>query len=179
MLSTNKSQSDQMKIVPFYPPSPKRKTDIQAAQFSTITMTELYENVYYNRPPVIDDLLNSGTYIFAGAPKMGKSFFMAQLAYHVSTGAPLWEHRVHPGTVLYLALEDDHQRLQQRLSRMFGVEGTDKLHFAVELPVWKTDWRTGWICSSRSILIRGSSSSTRCKRSLSTAAARPMRGITR
>jgi len=134
MLSTNKSRSDQMKIVPFNPPARKRKTDIPVAQFSTITMTELYENVYYNRPPVIDDLLNSGTYIFAGAPKMGKSFFMAQLAYHVSTGAPLWEHRVHPGTVLYLALEDDHQRLQQRLSRMFGVEGTDKLHFAVEAP---------------------------------------------
>ena len=134
MLSTNKSQSDPANIVSFSSPSRKRKSAASTAQLSTITMAELYENVYYSRPPVIDDLLCSGTYIFAGAPKMGKSFFMAQLAYHVSTGAPLWGHRVHPGTVLYLALEDDHQRLQQRLSRMFGVEGTDKLHFAVEAP---------------------------------------------
>ena len=33
--------------------------------------------------------------------------------------------------MLYLALEDDYQRLQDRMSRMFGVEGTDHLHFAV------------------------------------------------
>ena len=33
--------------------------------------------------------------------------------------------------MLYLALEDDYQRLQERMFRMFGVEGTDKLHFAV------------------------------------------------
>ena len=62
---------------------------------------------------------------------MGKSFFMAQLAYHISTGQKLWDYDVHQGTVLYLALEDDYQRLQERMSRMFGVEGTDNLHFAV------------------------------------------------
>lgn len=57
--------------------------------------------------------------------KENKSFFMAQLAYHISTGQPLWNYEVHQGTVLYLALEDDYQRLQERMSRMFGVEGTD------------------------------------------------------
>lgn len=56
---------------------------------------------------------------------------MAQLAYHISTGEKLWDYEVHQGTVLYLALEDDYQRLQERMFRMFGVEGTDKLHFAV------------------------------------------------
>ena len=72
-----------------------------------------------------------GTYLFAGAPKVGKSFLMAQLAYHVSMGLPLWGYPVHKGTVLYLALEDDHRRLQGRLYRMFGTEGTDNLLFAV------------------------------------------------
>lgn len=97
----------------------------------TVSMNELYETVYQGRPPVIDGLLYSGTYLFAGAPKVGKSFFMAQLAYHISTGQKLWDYNVHQGTVLYLALEDDYQRLQERMSRMFGVEGTDNLHFAV------------------------------------------------
>ena len=97
----------------------------------TVSMNELYETVYQGRPPVIDGLLYSGTYLFAGAPKVGKSFFMAQLAYHISTGQKLWDYSVHQGTVLYLALEDDYQRLQERMSRMFGVEGTDNLHFAV------------------------------------------------
>lgn len=101
------------------------------AYLHTVSMNDLYETVYQSRPPVIDGLLYSGTYLFAGAPKVGKSFFMAQLAYHVSTGQKLWEYDVRQGTVLYLALEDDYQRLQERMSRMFGVEGTDSLHFAV------------------------------------------------
>lgn len=101
------------------------------AYLHTVSMNELYETVYQSRPPVINGLLYSGTYLFAGAPKVGKSFFMAQLAYHVSTGQKLWNYDVHQGTVLYLALEDDCQRLQERMSRMFGVEGTDSLHFAV------------------------------------------------
>ena len=32
--------------------------------------------------------------------------------------------------MLYLALEDDESRLQRRMFRMFGVEGTSSLHFA-------------------------------------------------
>ena len=101
------------------------------AYLPTVTMQELYETVYQSKPPVIDGLLYSGTYLFAGAPKVGKSFLVAQLAYYVSTGQKLWGYDVHPGTVLYLALEDDYQRLQGRMYKMFGVEGTDKLHFAV------------------------------------------------
>lgn len=96
----------------------------------TVSLNSLYETVYQSRPPVIDGLLYTGTYLFAGAPKVGKSFFMAQLAYHISTGQPLWDYDVRQGTVLYLALEDDYQRLQERMSRMFGVDGTDSLHFA-------------------------------------------------
>lgn len=96
----------------------------------TFSMNDLYETVYESRPPIIDGLLFAGTYLFVGAPKVGKSFLMAQLAYHVSTGSPLWGFDTHPGTVLYLALEDNYQRLQNRMYRMFGTEGTEKLHFA-------------------------------------------------
>lgn len=85
-------------------------------------MRELYNTVYQSKPPLIDGLLYPGTYIFAGAPKLGKSFLMAQLAYHISTGTPLWNFDVKKGTVLYLALEDDYHRLQKRLYRMFGTE---------------------------------------------------------
>lgn len=101
------------------------------AYLPTVTMTELYDTVYESKPPVIDSLIQNGTYIFAGAPKVGKSFLMAQLAYHVATGKPLWGYEVHQGTVLYLALEDGHERLQKRMYRMFGVEDVSKLHFAI------------------------------------------------
>ena len=96
----------------------------------TVSMTELYQTAYKSRPPVIDGLLYSGAYILAGAPKIGKSFLVAQLAYHVSTGQRLWSYEVHPGTVLYLALEDDFQRIQSRMFMMYGVNDTDRLHFA-------------------------------------------------
>lgn len=98
----------------------------------TVTMNDLFDVSYPARPPVIDGLLYSGTYIFAGAPKVGKSFFMAQLAYHISTGRDLWDYPVRRGTVLYLALEDDYHRLQERLYRMFGMEGAENLFFSVE-----------------------------------------------
>ncbi len=100
--------------------------------FNTLSMTELYENAYPAQTPIIDDLLYSGTYLFVGAPKIGKSFFMAQLAYHVAMGIPLWDYMVHQGTVLYLALEDNYARLQHRLYGMFGVESADNLILAIQ-----------------------------------------------
>lgn len=96
----------------------------------TFSMTELYQTVYKSRPPIIDGLLYAGAYILAGAPKIGKSFLVAQIAYHVSTGEKLWDYEVHQGTVLYLALEDDYQRIQSRMFMMYSVEDSDKLHFA-------------------------------------------------
>ena len=102
----------------------------EPSYLATMTMSQLYDTVYENRLPVIDGLLYPGTYLFVGAPKVGKSFLMAQIAYHVSTGQALWNYPVHAGTVLYLALEDDYRRLQERLFRMFGVESTDNLYFA-------------------------------------------------
>ena len=97
----------------------------------TVTMSDLFDRVYQGKPPIIDGLLYRGTYLFVGAPKIGKSFFMAQLAYHVSTGTPLWNYPVRKGTVLYLALEDDYPRLQKRLYRMFGVAENENLFFSV------------------------------------------------
>ena len=71
---------------------------------------------------VVDGFLYDGTYLFVGAPKVGKSFFMGQLDYHAAIGLSPWNYPVRKGTVLYLALEDDYARLQRRLSVMFGVE---------------------------------------------------------
>ncbi|MBR2948854.1 MAG: AAA family ATPase [Lachnospiraceae bacterium] len=96
----------------------------------TISMSELYDTCYAPKLPIVDGLIYPGTFLFVGAPKVGKSFFMAQLGYHVSMGIPLWDFPVRKGTVLYLALEDDYARLQKRLSRMFGVESSENFYFA-------------------------------------------------
>lgn len=96
----------------------------------TVSLTELYQTAYQSRPPIIEGLLYAGAYILAGAPKIGKSFLVAQIAYHISTGTPLWGFEVHQGSVLYLALEDDYQRIQSRMFMMYGIEDSDHLHFA-------------------------------------------------
>ena len=101
-------------------------------ELQTVSMTELYDTVYPPKIPIVDGLIYAGTYLFVGAPKVGKSFFMAQLGYHVSMGLDLWDYPVRKGTVLYLALEDDYARLQKRLSRMFGMESSENFYFATQ-----------------------------------------------
>ena len=96
------------------------------------SMTDLYDEVYKPKMPVIENLLYSGTYLFVGAPKVGKSFFMAQIAYHISKGMALWDYKVNKGTVLYFALEDDYARLQHRLYTMFGEGENDNLYLATQ-----------------------------------------------
>ena len=61
---TDISQAEAGEIVP-------DKTSLQE-----VSMTELYDRVYEPKAPVVDGLLYPGTYIFAGSPKVGKSFFM-------------------------------------------------------------------------------------------------------
>lgn len=121
---------------------------IDPSYMKTVTMQELYQDIYSKKPPVIEGLLYQGTYLFVGSPKIGKSFFMAQLAYHVSTGTPLWDYPVKKGTVLYLALEDDYRRLQERMYRMFGTDSTENLYFSVsskQLGNGLTDQLSGFI----------------------------------
>ena len=100
------------------------------AYLHTVSFDQLMDSVFQGRPAVIENFLYPGVYLLAGAPKIGKSFLVAQIAYHVSVGKELWGYIVHPGTVLYLALEDDERRLQNRMFRMFDVEGTSDLYFA-------------------------------------------------
>lgn len=111
------------------------KGNLQATNsedLQTISMMELYDTAYPPKLPVVDGLLYNGTYLFVGSPKIGKSFFMAQIGYHISKGLPLWDFPVRQGTVLYLALEDDYARLQKRLSKMFGMEGSENFYFATK-----------------------------------------------
>ena len=96
----------------------------------TVSMTTLYDTDFEGQEPLIDGLLYRGAYLLAGSPKVGKSFLMAQLAYQVSTGLPLWGYKVRKTGVLYFALEDNYARLQRRLFRMFGAEAAENLYFA-------------------------------------------------
>ena len=111
--------------------SEKIKAVAHDSDMNPVNMQTLFDLPYKERPPVIEGILDPGTYILAGASKSGKSLLAYQLAFHVSTGTPMWGHEVKdPGTVLYLALEDDLHRVRARYTRMFGVNPPDKLEIA-------------------------------------------------
>ena len=105
----------------------KRFGKIQA-----MTMPELMETRFRVRPAVIDGLLTAGTYLLAGAPKIGKSFLVLQMAYQVSMGVPFLGFSSRQGTVLYLALEDTYERLQKRLAQMTEQDSEHLMQQAAE-----------------------------------------------
>lgn len=89
------------------------------------TLTELFDTLFPPKAQIVDQLLCAGLYILAGAPKIGKSFLSAQLAYHVSKGIALWGYPVHQSKAIYFALEDTKEDHQKRLARMFGTDDAD------------------------------------------------------
>lgn len=96
----------------------ERMRRIALGEMPTMTMTELMGQHFSPRPAVVDGLLPMGTYLFTGAPKIGKSFFILQMAYQISRGETFLGFTTRRGTALYLALEDTYERLQRRLYRM-------------------------------------------------------------
>ena len=71
----------------------------------------------------VDGFLPAGLSILAGGPKVGKSILALHLAVGVAIGGcVLGKINVQQGDVLYLALEDNQRRLQERImnSNMFG-----------------------------------------------------------
>ena len=99
----------------------------------TYSMRALYEHRHESDPPIIEGLLYPGLYLFAGAPKIGKSFCMLQLAYQVSRGGKLWNFEIpRPRSVLYAALEDTKERLQDSMYRMFWTDLSENLFLSFE-----------------------------------------------
>ncbi|MBQ6047914.1 MAG: AAA family ATPase [Oscillospiraceae bacterium] len=111
--------------------SERIKASVRESAMNPVNMQTLFGLPYKEKVPVIEGILNPGTYILAGASKSGKSLLAYQITYHVSKGSPMWGHEVKkPGTVLYLALEDDLNRVRSRYARMFGENPTEKLEIA-------------------------------------------------
>jgi hypothetical protein len=65
---------------------------------------------------VVPDILPEGCYLLSARPKVGKSWLALQLCLAVAYGKNTLGKSVVKGKAVYLALEDNHRRLQQRLS---------------------------------------------------------------
>ena len=84
----------------------------------------------------VEGLLPEGCVLFAGRPKLGKSWFAYLIGLAISVGGHvLGKIKVQKGEVLYLALEDGKRRLQARFKQIQrGGPVPDTLHLAVTWP---------------------------------------------
>ena len=82
------------------------ETNKQFGKMRIFSMPELMDTHFPSRPCIIENLLPAGTYLLAGAPKIGKSFLVLQMAYQVSAGEPFLGFPSRHGTVLYTSNPD-------------------------------------------------------------------------
>ena len=90
---------------------------------------------------VVPGYIAEGLTLFAGKPKLGKSWFCMEIGLAVAIGGVcLGDVECEQGDVLYLALEDNRRRLQSRILKLWQmetvarVEVPERLHLATEWP---------------------------------------------
>jgi hypothetical protein len=99
---------------------------------------------------VVPGYIVEGLTLFAGKPKVGKSWLLLHVAFAVAEGGfTLGNVQCEQGDVLYCALEDNPRRLQSRLTKLFGTSNWPaKLDFVCEmqrLAEGGLDFIKGWI----------------------------------
>ena len=78
----------------------------------------------------IQTLLPQGLSILSGASKIGKSWMALDMCLHIAKGEPMWNQPTTSGTVLYLCLEDNYHRIQDRLLKITD-DVPSNIYFAI------------------------------------------------
>jgi len=99
-------------------------------KLQTNTAEEILSTVYKPIEYFIDGLLAQGLYILAGSQKVGKSWLALDICHSIATGSDVLKRKTVQGTSLYLCLEDNKVRLQNRLYELTN-EPTDSLYFSL------------------------------------------------
>lgn len=120
--------------------APGRKRG-EAPARRTVTARELGELTFDPIKYVVPGYIAEGLTLFAGKPKLGKSWLCLEIGLAVAMGGVcLGDIRCTEGDVLYLALEDNRRRLQSRIRRLWQMETVahlalpERLHLATEWP---------------------------------------------
>ena len=99
-------------------------------RLNTITAAALSETEFPPISAVVPRYVVDGLTILAGRPKAGKSYLALNIAVAIATGDRVFDVDVEQGDVLYLALEDNSRRLQNRLDQIG--HKPERLHLATE-----------------------------------------------
>jgi hypothetical protein len=102
---------------------------------ATVTAAEL-EHMRFTPPRwIVPGFIPDGLSMLAGKPKLGKSWLMLDVAVAVARGGAVLDRKCIQGDVLYLALEDNQRRIQDRLRRVTtGGEWPRRLELSTSLP---------------------------------------------
>lgn len=100
-----------------------------------ITADELGNLVFPPLKWVVEGILPEGSYLLSARPKTGKSWMALQICLCVAFGTDFFGKTTTQGIAVYLALEDNHRRLQSRLRslRPSGYKTTE-LHLFTSWP---------------------------------------------
>jgi 5S rRNA maturation endonuclease (ribonuclease M5)/biotin operon repressor len=100
------------------------KGNTKPTNSNIISAADLMAKDFPEQRYAVEGLLSEGVTIFAGKPKLGKSWCGLGIALAVASGGKaLGSIPVEQGNVLYLALEDGQRRLKKRLELMTGYGG--------------------------------------------------------
>lgn len=90
-------------------------------------MEQIYEPIQFS----VEKILPHGLFILAGSPKIGKSWLSLNLCTAIAKGDTIWGLQAEQGNVLYLALEDNYNRLQTRIKQIeTDKQDISRLHMA-------------------------------------------------
>jgi DNA-binding transcriptional ArsR family regulator len=118
-----KSKSEKYKPQVYSDDTLKRTQAARATLPARMTATELMRLELEPGRHIVPGYLPVGLGILAARPKIGKSWLALMLAIAVASGGKALGRDVEQGDVLYLALEDNWRRLQDRLGQLLGQIG--------------------------------------------------------
>jgi hypothetical protein len=111
-----------------------KKSNDTVKSFNFVTANHLMQQKLPEPKEIVAGLLYEGVSLFAGRPKLGKSWLALGMSLATANGGKvLGKIPVEQGRALYLGLEDSPRRLQDRLLRMTE-EFPEALHFGTEIP---------------------------------------------
>lgn len=114
-------QSLLLSTLPYLQKQIEAPTAAAAPVLDTYTARELMTRQLPDPRWAVPDLLLEGLSIFAGRPKLGKSWLVLSLGLAIAAGGrALGRIPVTPGSVLYAALEDTPRRMQGRIRALLA-----------------------------------------------------------
>ncbi len=113
-----------------------RGASASANRTRPMTAAELMAMEFEPTRWVVPGVLPEGLSLLVGKPKKGKSWMALGVCEAVAAGGVAFgTRRVEQGDTLYLALEDNHKRLQKRLKKVLnGAPAPDGMHLHTEWP---------------------------------------------